>query len=148
MRVLPLAFVTVMLAAASQTRAADTRMKSGAPLPTNALQGNGASSEFDVPPKLISGVAPEWRVPPRVIPGPGYAVIDFTIDASGRTRDFRVVESSAYFLASDAIYAMKKWRFQPATKHGRPVACHIRIPFRFGKSNGSKNGFSGNIWPP
>jgi TonB family protein len=137
MRVLSLAFITVILAAANQTRAADT-----------PLQGTGPSSQFDVPPKLISGAAPEFRVPPRVIPAPGYSVIAFTIDETGRTRDFRVAETSAYFLASDAIYAIKKWRFQPATKHGRPVACRVRIPFRFGKSNRPTSGASSNRWPP
>ena len=139
MRLLSFAFVTVMLAAANQTRAADTPppLKSGAPLPTTALQGLGTSSQFDAPPKFISGVASEFRVPPHVEPAPGYAVIDFTID-----------ETSAYFLASDAIYSMKKWRFQPATKHGHPVACRARIPFRFGKSNSPRSGPSSNFWPP
>lgn len=150
MRLLSFAFVTVMLAAANQTRAADTPppLKSGAPLPTTALQGLGTSSQFDAPPKFISGVASEFRVPPHVEPAPGYAVIDFTIDETGRTRDFRVVETSAYFLASDAIYSMKKWRFQPATKHRHPVACRARIPFRFGKSNSPRSGPSSNFWPP
>jgi TonB family protein len=139
-----------MLTAANQTWAADTppRVKSGAPLPTKAMQLTDPSSNYDAPPKFISGVAPEFRVPPRVVPAPGYAVIDFTIAETGRTRDFRVVETSAYFLASDAIYTMKKWRFQPATKHGRPVACRARIPFRFGKSNGPRSGASSNRWPP
>ena len=108
-------------------------MQPGAPVPTRELQVIGPSSQVDVPPELIRGVAPENPSAATGIPVPGYAVISFTVDETGRTRDSYVLETDYFLSASNAIHVMKKWRCQPATKHGPHVACRVRIKFTYGR---------------
>jgi TonB family protein len=108
-------------------------MQPGAPLPTRELQMISPSSQVDVPPELISGAAPENPSAANVIRVPGDAVISFTVDETGRTRNSCVLETDDSLSASNAIYLIKKWRCQPATKHGRPLACRVRIKFTYGR---------------
>jgi TonB family protein len=99
-------------------------------MPTNKMQF-GKSSQYDVPPKFISGPAPTY--PPSRLRQreSGYADIVFTIDESGHTLDFRVVKTSYLYFANHAILAMQDWRFQPATKNGHSVPCCLRVPFAY-----------------
>ncbi len=130
MRVLTFAIVTVMFTAPNQTGAAETlppvTIRAGAP-----LQVISPSSQYDVPPKLINGAAPIYPNTPLKLGAPGYAVISFTVDETGRTRDFRLWETNYMFFYTNAIAAIQKWRVQPATKHGRPVACRVRVTFHY-----------------
>jgi TonB family protein len=99
-------------------------------MPANKMQF-GKSSQYDVPPKFISGPAPTY--PPSRLRQreSGYADIVFTVDESGHTRDFRVVKTSYLYFANHAILAMQDWRFQPATKNGHPVPCPLHVPFTY-----------------
>jgi len=91
----------------------------------------GPSSQYDVPPKLISGAAPTYPITRLRRREPGYARITFVVDETGHTRDFKVVKTSYPYFASHAILAVQKWRYQPATKGGRPVSCRIGVPFHY-----------------
>jgi TonB family protein len=128
MRALALALVTVMLTAANQTRA---ETQAGAPLQVMPLEVISPSSQYDVPPKFIGGPAPTYPDTPRKFGAPGYAMISFTVDDTGRTHDFRLWETNYMFFYTNGVAAIQKWRIQPATKHGRPVACRVRITFRY-----------------
>lgn len=89
----------------------------------------GPRSQFDVAPKFISGTAPIYPITRLRLREPGFAVIRFTVDESGHTRDFQVMKTNYPFFASHAIAAVQKWRFRPATKKGRPVSCRVETPF-------------------
>jgi protein TonB len=91
----------------------------------------GKSSQYDVPPRFISGPAPIYPTSRLRNRESGYADIVFTVDASGHTRDFRAVKTSYLYFANHAILAVQDWRFQPATKNGRAVSCRLRIPFTY-----------------
>jgi TonB family protein len=129
-RALRFAFVTVMLGAVNQTRAAETpppvKTRTGAP-----LQVISPSSQYDVPPKFISGPAPTYPHTPQKLGAPGYAMISLTVDETGSMRDFRLSETNYVFFYTNAVAAIQKWRVQPATKHGHPVACRVRITFHY-----------------
>jgi len=137
MRVLSLASATIALAyqiVAAQTPSPSQRVavRSGqAEMPANKMHVETKASQYDTPPKLISGPAPVY--PPTRLRNrePGYADIGFTVDETGHTRDFRVFRTSYLYFANHAILAVQKWRFQPATKNGRPVPCRVRVPFRY-----------------
>jgi protein TonB len=102
-----------------------------ASLPASGMQAIGPSSAYDVPPKFISGAAPIYPITRLRLGEPGFAIISFVVDETGRTHDFRVVKTNYSFFATHAIAAIQKWRFRPATKHGRPVSCRVRIPFNY-----------------
>ena len=118
-----------MLKAASEKPRVTTRP--GASLPASGMQVIRGSAVVDVPPKFVSGAAPIYPITRLRLREPGFAVISFVVDETGRTRDFRVEKTNYSFFGTHAIAAIQNWRFRPATKHGRPVSCRVRIPFRY-----------------
>jgi TonB family protein len=139
MRFLRPSFIAAMVVAAHQLVDAQTLphvgVRAGSGIPVKGMQAEiqavGKISQWDVPPKFISGAAPIY--PPSRLRQrePGYALIEFTVDQTGHTRDFRTVERTYLYFANHAILAVQNWRFQPAVKNGRPVPCRIRVPFRY-----------------
>ena len=62
----------------------------------------------------------------------GTVVVEVSLDADGTASLLRVVDDAGFpRLAEAALAAVKKARFRPAFQDGRPVACIVRIPFRF-----------------
>jgi TonB family protein len=128
MRIVTRALLILMFTAANQTRGADRprpeKMQAGAP-----LEVISQSSQYDVPPKFISGAAPTYPDTARKLGAPGYAMISFTVDETGGMRDFRLWETNYMFFYANAVAAIQKWRIQPATKHGRlSRSYHVPLP--------------------
>ncbi|KAA5539423.1 energy transducer TonB [Roseiconus nitratireducens] len=62
----------------------------------------------------------------------GTILLELTIDASGNVTDATVLRSSGHAsLDRAAIDAVLRWKGQPATRWGRPVATVERLPVRF-----------------
>jgi protein TonB len=132
------AFVSALVIGFGVTHQADAadpwrpvKTRANAPLPASEISMRGSSARFDVPAKFISGPAPAYPKTDLRLHAKGYAVIHFTVDESGRTRDFEVAKTTNQSFANDAITALQRWRFQPATKNGHPVRCRIRVPFHY-----------------
>jgi TonB family protein len=92
---------------------------------------HGKSTQFDTPPKVIRSAAPIYPISQRMHYKSGNAVIAFTIDERGDTRDFKVISADYPYYASHAIHAVREWKFQPGVKNGHPVAVRIRVPFHY-----------------
>jgi iron complex outermembrane recepter protein len=54
-----------------------------------------------------------------------------TVDAAGQVAGAEVVESGGAAFDAAALEAVKRWKFEPATRDGTPIPARIRIPFRF-----------------
>lgn len=125
--------VLAAFVATHYTLAADTRVgvlsPPGQPLLAKQMQVTSPSSQYDVPPKFISGLAPHYPMSRLRLGEAGSAVVEFTVDETGKTRDWRVIKTTYSYFGNHAILAIQQWRFQPALKHGRPVSCRIRVPF-------------------
>jgi TonB family protein len=140
-RFLTLSLVTAIIAAAHQTLADQTPpphvgVRSGSVMSPGKMQAMiqatiSKSSQYDVPPKFIVGDAPVYPPSRRKLKESGYALIEFTVDERGHTRDFRMVKTTYLYFANHGILAIQNWRFQPAKKNGQPVPCRIRIPFTY-----------------
>ena len=132
MRILSLGFITAMIAAMAnaQTRP-HVNVLAGHGMPAQEIQVVRNTSQADVPPKLISGTSPTYPVSSLSRRESGYADIMCTVDETGHTRDFSVLNTNYQFFANHAILAVQNWRFQPATKDGHPVPCRVRIPFKY-----------------
>ncbi len=61
----------------------------------------------------------------------GEVLIEFIVDANGRPQLPRVVRATDPDLGWTAATAVAQWRFEPAVKDGKPVACRVRVPVKF-----------------
>ena len=57
--------------------------------------------------------------------------LSMPIGADGKPRDIRVQRGLGMGLDQKAMEAVKQWRFDPATKDGRPVAVQISVEVSF-----------------
>lgn len=86
-----------------------------------------------VPPKLIKSV--------RAVASPNAleyfahdktatVTLDAVVDATGRVKSMKVLSGPAS-LRDSAVEALKQYRYEPATQHGKPVATHVTVPIKF-----------------
>lgn len=62
----------------------------------------------------------------------GRVVLRVQVDATGRVSAVSIDRSSgSRSLDAAASEAIRRWRFNPATGNGTPIACEVRIPVRF-----------------
>jgi periplasmic protein TonB len=88
--------------------------------------GNGVSV-----PRAIYAPEPEFSEEARRIKYQGEVTLLATIGTDGRTRDLLVVRSLGMGLDEKALAAVRTWRFEPATKDGRPVVVQMNIIVSF-----------------
>ena len=82
--------------------------------------------------KIIETVTPAF---PLGLPEQGFfegeARIAIAVDETGKLTDWLVVGYSHRRFAEESVVAMKQWKFEPAVKGGKRVACKMRVPIRF-----------------
>jgi TonB family protein len=74
---------------------------------------------------------PEFTEEARRAKHQGTVMLALIVGPDGRTRDIRVVRKLGMGLDEKAIESAKQWKFQPATKDGKPVAVAIKIEVDF-----------------
>lgn len=84
------------------------------------------SPQFE-PPQIVATVEPAYPV--NTVTG-GTVVLKVTVNSSGEITDVRVLQEAKGF-TQQAIEAVKKWKFEPATLDGRPVTASIPVAFSF-----------------
>ena len=82
-------------------------------------------------PALLYKVEPEYSEEARKAKYQGVVVLMVTVDPAGRVTNPRVVRSLGLGLDEKAIEAVKKWRFKPGYKDGRPVAVSATVEVSF-----------------
>jgi TonB family protein len=82
-------------------------------------------------PRAIHDPDPEYSDEARRNKYQGSVVLWLIVDAEGRPRDLRVQRSLGMGLDEKALATVSKWRFQPATLHGQPVAVQINVEVTF-----------------
>lgn len=92
--------------------------------------GEIAEPGFDIPPKAKRLAKPKY---PRTAFGnrvEGTVIVELMIDAKGKVTEARIIQSVPE-LDDAALECVKKWRFEPAKKAGKPVAAVANAPIRF-----------------
>ena len=89
--------------------------------------GNGVTK-----PELLKKVEPEYSEEARKAKYQGTVVLYVEVDPSGKAINPRVVRSLGLGLDEKAIEAVRKWKFKPGYKDGKPVtvAATIEVNFR------------------
>jgi len=57
--------------------------------------------------------------------------LSIIVTAEGTVRDPQVTKSLDKDLDKNAVERVKKWKFEPATKDGKPVATHVAVEVSF-----------------
>ncbi|MDE0102688.1 MAG: TonB family protein [Bryobacterales bacterium] len=84
-------------------------------------------------PRLLSKVAPEYSEEARRAKLQGTVMLAVEVWEDGIAHNIRVVRSLGLGLDEKAVEAVRKWRFLPGKKDGKPVrvAAQIQVSFRF-----------------
>ncbi len=88
--------------------------------------GGGVSA-----PTLLSKVEPEYSEEARKAKHQGVVLLYVEVDPSGKATNIRVLHSLGLGLDEKAIEAVRKWRFKPGVKDGRPVTVQAQIEVNF-----------------
>ncbi len=92
--------------------------------------GTGPVMDYDSPPRPIKQTKPEYPQEAFIKKIEGTVVVEILIDSTGRVARARVIQSVP-LLDAAAVQCVYQWVFQPAVKHGRPVATIGRAPVHF-----------------
>lgn len=82
-------------------------------------------------PKAIYMPQPEYTDEARRRKINGTVLLSFVVTADGTVRDPLVTRSLDNGLDKQALETVRKWKFQPATKAGQPVAVRINVEVSF-----------------
>ncbi len=99
--------------------------------------GGGLDDLFD-PGALDQPARVLFQAQPKMTPAlrkktPAVVVVAFIVDPSGRVSEVSVLKSSDTSFNTAAINAVKKWRFEPAQRGGKPIEARIRQTIEFPK---------------
>ena len=82
-------------------------------------------------PHVIYDPEPEYSKEAREAKVEGTVVLKFILTAEGKPHDIKVIKSLRSDLDQKAIDAVNKWKFEPATKDGKPVAVQLMVQVDF-----------------
>lgn len=83
------------------------------------------------PPQLVSKVEPEYSEEARKAKYQGTVLLYVQVDASGKAINMRVLHSLGLGLDEKAMEAVRKWKFKPGIKDGKPVTVEAQIEVNF-----------------
>jgi len=99
------------------------------PLLRHLQHGQYKGGDAFVPPKLSHEVMPRTI---RYLPGEWRLDLKLNVDSDGSVTRIQVLTPGAEsHIADAAVDAAERWRFEPATLHGRPVSSEILATLKF-----------------
>jgi protein TonB len=102
--------------------------------------GKGLGASNDVPlivggavirPVLIDRIEPQYTETARRVRLEGTVIVQAVIDEQGRVVDVKILKPLPMGLDKAAVDAVSRWRFQPATLHGRAVKVYYSLTVNF-----------------
>jgi TonB family protein len=81
-------------------------------------------------PRLISRVMPEYPLVAKQANIQGDVVVKTTIDQKGNVVDMKIVSGPA-MLRGPALAALRRWRYEPSTLDGQPIAVQMLVTIKF-----------------
>jgi len=82
-------------------------------------------------PKAIYSPDPEYTDQARKRKVRGSVLLSLVVTAEGDVREPKVIRSLDQDLDKQAVAAVSKWKFTPATKDGQPVSVRIKVEASF-----------------
>ena len=103
----------------------------------HVMQSGGGNQIIDTDfgsingPRFLHREIPVYPQIARRLGKEGKVILRLTINENGEVVNIEIIESAPYGFTESAVDAVKKSRFSPAMKDGRPVACRAILPIRF-----------------
>lgn len=122
-----------------QTSGSEQQHSSSAPT-NNGIAGNnensqsarGSSSAMDSSPKIIANPKPSYPPLARQRGQEGLVLLIVQVNEKGQPGPIKVKTSSGYpMLDQAALKGIQKWKFQPASLAGLPMAGSVLVPVEF-----------------
>lgn len=89
------------------------------------------TDEGVIPPRLVSQIQPQYSDSARESRIRGSVMLEGTVENNGSMSAARVVRSLHPELDHNAVYAFRRWRFEPATLDGIPVRVQLVVEVGF-----------------
>ena len=107
----------------------DVLLRRGGPLPAGVYRAGVGGVTM---PTLLERVEPEYSEEARTAKLSGVVVLYCEVTPAGVCDNIRVLRALGLGLDEKAIEAVKKWKFNPGRKNGKPVtvAAQIEVNFR------------------
>ena len=102
-----------------------------APADDPAFNGFDTVTTGIKPPKAISTPDPKYPDLPQDADPRGTVVLLIGVNAKGHVGPVRVLRSDEPAFEKTALETVKKWKFKPAQKAGRPVPVQITVEMKF-----------------
>jgi protein TonB len=84
-----------------------------------------------VPPQTVYAPSPEYSKAGRKAKVQGVATMWVSISAEGEVQEVTLDKKLGYGLDEEAVKAVKKWKFRPASREGVPVAERVMLEVNF-----------------
>jgi TonB family protein len=89
------------------------------------------SADCTTPPRAIYSPDPEYPVKERNTGHEGSVTLRLVVDADGVAHDITVSGSLSPAFDAAALEAVRKWKFSPAMRNGKPVLAHLAVQVQF-----------------
>ena len=76
------------------------------------------------PPEVVSQVLPEYTDEAKKARIQGVVILKLVISETGGVSVDEIMKGLSHGLTEQAVAAVKQWTFEPARRHGRPVASY------------------------
>jgi protein TonB len=83
------------------------------------------------PPVLLNKIEPEYSEEARKAKYQGSVLLYVQVDTTGKAINMRVLHSLGLGLDEKAMEAVRKWKFKPGMKDGKPVTVEAQIEVNF-----------------
>lgn len=83
------------------------------------------------PPKVIHAQTPKYSRAAKRARLEGDCILSLVVDANGKPQNIKVKKALGMGLDENAVKAIEKYRFKPATLNGKPVPVEVNIDVRF-----------------
>ena len=101
------------------------------PLQAQDRQVHRVSEPGVIAPKVLSKVDPNYTPEAKDAKVEGTVVVDMEVHPDGRAHNLKIQQPLDPGLDKNALDAISAWRFQPATKNGKPVVVKATIEINF-----------------
>ena len=95
------------------------------------LEFSNVTKDGVKPPKAVNTPEPNYSEEARHARYQGNVMMRIVIDTSGSVTDIRIERALGKGLDENAVEAVKKWKFSPATRDGQPVSVSMMTEISF-----------------